>query len=73
MSKGKVIVTELEDCLHILSPYSEKFTQSLRDIVPYSSRKWLPDAKVWEVDIVFAPEVDSIISEAYPGVEIVWT
>jgi hypothetical protein len=62
-----VVVATLNDAgwLQIKTPYNAAFVGEIKTL-PYRSRRWNGDARVWEVEPSLFPQVSALVSKHYP-------
>ena len=61
-------IAELEYCgpvLKLRTPYHERFIASLKEAIPWRSRKWNPEERCWEVRRVWEGEVLTLLSDYF--------
>lgn len=52
------------------APYNATFVQELKALVPYADREWDAGEKCWAIDANYVEEMESLLSDIYPDLDI---
>lgn len=56
-------------CVLLSTPYHEDFVAELKEAVPARHRRWMPDARVWEISEEYWADVASLVEDYFSLVE----
>ena len=59
-----------ENWVTLDSPYNERFVTGLKDLIPFTCRKWDPEDKVWSFEEDYLEAVGNLALEYYEHVFI---
>lgn len=63
-------VTASPEGLIVKTPYSPTFVAALKAQVPAAGRAWDPSSKVWVIAHNYAPSLQALLRQYYPGVRV---